>query len=267
MVLRVCVAGATGWTGAAVTRAILESKDFVLSGAVSRSAKGRDIGEVLGGRKTGITVSGSVEEALTAKTDVLVDYTSSNIVKTHVTLALERGISVVVGTSGLTESDYEEIGRIANNNNTGVIAAGNFCITAALVKHFSLIAAQYLPQWEILDFAHAEKVDTPSGTVRELAEALGKVKKSRLGLDIEKLNGPKETRGAEIGGARVHSIRLPGYVIAFESIFGLPDERLIIRHEAGPNPGPYVEGTLLAIGRVKNIKGIVRGLDTLLFHS
>jgi 4-hydroxy-tetrahydrodipicolinate reductase len=99
----------------------------------------------------------------------------------------------------------------------------------------------------------------------ELAEELGKVAQNQLGRPIEQTHGPKEVRGASIGGAQVHSIRLPSYVIAFETIFGLPDERLTIRHDAGTSAAPYVSGTLLAARKVIEVTGLVRGLDRLLF--
>src|SRR2546426_763806 len=124
MVIRVCVAGATGWAGSAVTGNILASSEFQL---------------------------------------------------------------------------------------VGVIAAGNFSITAALAKHFALIAAQYLPSWEIIDYASADKIDAPSGTTRELAEALATVAQNQLTVPLEQTHGPRAARGATIDGAQVHSIRLPGY--------------------------------------------------------
>ena len=197
----------------------------------------------------------------------MIDYTHPESVKARTLGALDRGTRVVVGTSGLTAADYDEIAQRAEARGLGVIAAGNFSITAALAKHFALIAARYLPSWEIIDYAHAGKVDAPSGTVQELAEALGEVAANELALPVESVRGPKEARGANIGSAQVHSVRLPGYVLAFETLFGLPDERLVIRHEAGSGAEPYVSGTLLAARRVMEITGLVRGLDTLLFRG
>jgi 4-hydroxy-tetrahydrodipicolinate reductase len=150
-------------------------------------------------------------------------------------------------------------------NGLGVIAAGNFSLTAALAKHFALLAAKHLPSWEIIDYAHAEKPDAPSGTTRELAEALGEIAQNKLALPVEKTHGPREARGASIAGTQVHSIRLPGIVLAFETIFGLPNERLTIRHDAGKGAEPYVNGALLAVRRVMEVTGLVRGLDRLLF--
>jgi 4-hydroxy-tetrahydrodipicolinate reductase len=266
MTIRVCVAGATGWTGSAVTRAIIASSEFQLTGAIARRQAGKDIGEVLGQGRANVNIAASLEEALAAPTDVLIDYTGPEVVKGHILAALDKGIRVVVGTSGLTASDYVEIEQRAQERQLAVIAAGNFSITAALAKHFALIAARYLPSWEIIDYASAAKIDVPSGTTRELAEELAMISQNHLEVTLEDTHGPKEARGATIGRTQVHSIRLPSYVIAFETIFGLPDERLTIRHDAGSGAEPYVGGTLLAAQKVMEVNGLVRGLDRLLFH-
>jgi 4-hydroxy-tetrahydrodipicolinate reductase len=267
MVIRVCVAGATGWTGSAVARNILASSEFHLVGAIARQQAGVDIGEALGSGMTGLKIVASLEEALAIPTDVLIDYTRPDLVKARILAALDKGVRVVVGTSGLTASDYVEIEQRAQERKLGVIAAGNFSITAALAKHFALIAAQYLPSWEIIDYASADKIDAPSGTTRELAEALATVAQNQPLVPLEQTHGPKEARGATMDGTQVHSLRLPGYIIAFETIFGLPGERLSIRHDAGSSAEPYVAGTLLAVRKVMEVRGLVRGLDQLLFHT
>jgi 4-hydroxy-tetrahydrodipicolinate reductase len=267
MAIRVCVAGATGWAGAAVTRAILDSPEFELVGAIARQQKGEDIGVALGGSAVGMPIVATLAEVLPARPEVLIDYTKPDSVKDRVLGALAQGVRVVVGTSGLTAADYAEIEQAAQAQALGVVAAGNFSITAALAKHFALIAARYLPSWEIIDYAHADKMDAPSGTTLELAEALGRVAANHLDVPIAQTYGAKEARGAQIGGTPVHSVRLPGYVIAFETIFGLPDERLTIRHDAGAGAEPYVGGTLLAARKVMQVTGLVRGLDRLLFDA
>src|SRR5262249_18476194 len=132
-------------------------------------------------------------------------------------------------------------------------------------KHFALLAAKHLPSWEVIDYAHAEKPDAPSGTARELAEALGEGARNELAVPVERTRRDLEARGATVAGTQVHSGRLPGTVVALEGIFGVPDERLTIRHDAGKGAEPYVNGTLLAVRRVMETVGLVRGLDRLLF--
>ena len=96
---------------------------------------------------------------------------------------------------------------------------------------------------------------------------MGEIAQSKLALEIDQTHGPREVRGATIGGAQVHSVRLPGFIIAFETIFGLPDERLTIRQDAGAGAEPYAVGTLLAVRRVMETTGLIRGLDQLLFDD
>jgi 4-hydroxy-tetrahydrodipicolinate reductase len=78
---------------------------------------------------------------------------------------------------------------------------------------------------------------------------------------LETVQGPKESRGVRLHGSQVHSVRLPGYVISLDAIFGMPDQKLIIRHESGTSAEPYVGGALLAIRKVSELVGIHRGLD------
>ncbi len=267
MSLRVCVAGVTGWTGKAVAQGICAAKDMTLVSAVSRSAAGASL-KSLGlevDTDSAVIVAATLEEALSQPVDVLVDFTSAAAVKDHTLLAINKGISVIVGSSGLTADDFAAIEKLAISKNVGVIACGNFSITAALAKHFSLLAAEYLPSWEIIDYAGATKMDAPSGTARELAECLETVRQNKLGREIKDVVGDSAARGAQIKGTPVHSLRLPGFVLSFETIFGLPEERLTVRHDAGTSALPYVDGTLLALRKVGEVKGLVRGLDQLMF--
>jgi 4-hydroxy-tetrahydrodipicolinate reductase len=199
--------------------------------------------------------------------DVLVDYTSPAAVKGNVLAAIEAGAGVVVGSSGLTAEDLSEIDAAARERSVGVVASGNFSVTAAMCQAAALLAARHLPQWEIIDYGSSAKPDVPSGTARELAERLAEVREPELGVPVEDLHGPQEARGATIDGTQVHSVRLPSFVVSTEVVFAAPDERLSIRPDAGGTPEPYVEGTLLAVRRVPELVGLTRGLDTLLLAA
>lgn len=261
--LSVCIAGATGWAGSAVVKGVLEAGDLTLSGAFSRSASGQDLGVALGGEPLGLAVSGNVSDALDG-IDVLIDYTAPSVIKANALTAIDAGVAVVIGTSGLTGSDYAEIDEAARMRSVGVVASGNFSLTAAMCQAAALLAARHLPHWEVIDYASATKPDVPSGTSRELAERLAEIQPPLLGFPIEELEGPREARGATIAGTQVHSVRVPSFVVSTEIIFGLPEERLSIRHDAGGSPEPYVAGTLLAARRAPQLVGVTRGLDALL---
>lgn len=267
MALRVGVAGVTGWTGSAVAKGVLASDDLTLAAAVARQPAGQDIGKVFGREPIGLAVDGTVEAALARKLDVLVDYTHPTAVKGHALAAIAKGVGVIVGTSGLTAADYADLDRAARANGVGVIGSGNFSITANLLQHFAEIAARYVPDWEVFDYAKATKPDVPSGTAQQLAERLGEIGRPKSATPLERTIGPKEARGADIAGTRVHSIRLPSYIIACEAQFGAADERLTIRHDAGAGAEPYVAGTLLAVRKLREVKGVIRGLDRLMFGA
>jgi 4-hydroxy-tetrahydrodipicolinate reductase len=199
--------------------------------------------------------------------DVLVDYTSAAAVKENVLTAVRAGAHVVVGSSGLTADDYAELDRLAHERGVGVVAAGNFSIMAAILKRAAALAAQHLHHWEILDYASSDKPDVPSGTSRELAETLARVHIPQSAMPLPQLAGPVEARGAEVAGTRVHSVRLPSFVVSTEIVFGGAGERLVMRHDPGESPDPYVAGTLLAIRKAGDVPGVRRGLDSLMIDA
>ena len=248
--IRVCVAGITGWAGRPVAEAIEAASDLELVAGVSRSDPAS---------------FSSVAEALDAiSADVLVDYTHASVVKAHVLAAIERRVGVVVGSSGMSAADYAEIDARAQEQQVGVIAAGNFSLTAALLLRFAVEAARRLDSWEVVDYASAAKPDAPSGTSRELAERLENVRSPTIHVPLDEVHGAREARGATVAGTQVHSLRLPSFSLSTEVVFAAEGERLSIRHDAGESPAPYIAGTLIAIRAVPGRIGLTRGLDQLL---
>jgi 4-hydroxy-tetrahydrodipicolinate reductase len=264
MKLNICIAGATGWVGQPLCQAVSATEDLRLIGAVSPTHKGRKLQDVIGEADLDLTISGSVAEALDTPTDILVDYTNAAAVKGNVMTAISKGVHVVIGSSGLTDEDFSEVNQAALDHQVGVIAAGNFAITAVLLQRFACEAAKYLSHWEIIDYASDTKQDAPSGTTRELAFRLSEIRRPEVKHPISETIGERESRGTTLNGSQIHSLRLPGYVIGVEAIFGAPDERLTIRHDAGSGAGPYIQGTLLAIREVRDHVGLTRGLDKIL---
>jgi 4-hydroxy-tetrahydrodipicolinate reductase len=198
---------------------------------------------------------------------VLVEYTAPGSVKGNTLTAIAAGVHVVIGSSGLSAEDFAEIDAAAREAGVGVVAAGNFSLTAAMAQAAAMLVAQHLPlHAEIIDYASDTKPDAPSGTSRELAERLASVRPPVVGRPLDEIHGMREARGAAVAGVPIHSVRLPSFSVSTEVIFGLPDERLTIRHDAGPSAAPYVSGTLLAVRLVLGRVGLTRGLDTLLFE-
>jgi 4-hydroxy-tetrahydrodipicolinate reductase len=262
--IRICLAGATGWAGSALALAIAKSDDMTLISAVSRTQAGRILGEVLAEPRLDCPVYATAVEALAHPCDVFFEFTKPEVAKSNVLAALQHGAHVVIGTSGLTDADYIEIAAAAERSQRGVLAVGNFALTVVLLQKFSEMAARLIPQWEIIDYAHDAKLDAPSGTARELAHRLSAIRPSELTVPLEQTQGVVETRGARLTGSQVHSIRLPGYTISVEIIFGMPNQKLTIRHDSGTGAEPYINGALLAIRKVGSLVGLKRGLDSVM---
>lgn len=262
--IRVCLAGATGWAGSELARAFPSTSDLTLVAAVARTSAGQNLGAALGVAGLDCPIYATAAEALSTACDVFVEYTKPASAKSNILAALEHDAHVVVGTSGLSDDDYAEIDGVARERKRGVLAVGNFALTVVLLQKFAEMAARVIPQWEIIDYAHDGKPDAPSGTARELASRLGQVRAPQPTIPVDNTVGPRDARGATLAGSQVHSIRLPGYVIGAEVIFGMPDQRLSIRHDSGTSARPYVDGALLAVRKVSTLVGVHRGLDAVL---
>ena len=261
--ITLAIAGATGWTGSAVVDGALAAPDITLKTAIARRSAGQDLGTALGREPLGVPVHATAETAL-EDVDVLVEFTSHEHAKPIVLSAIEHGVAVVIGSSGLTADDFREIDDRARSAGVGAIAAGNFSLTAAMMLAGAELAARHLPHWEVIDYAKSTKVDAPSGTARELAERLSEVRDAQLDVPLDQVAGRPEARGASIAGTQVHSLRVPSFVVSTEIVFGAEDERLSLRHDAGGSATPYVSGVLLAVRRARGHVGLLRGLDRLL---
>ncbi len=265
--IRVAIAGATGWVGRALVTAIMRDTELELVAAIARRGARRDVGLVVGVGPLGVLIDDAIGDALThSRPQVLIDFTSPLVVMEHVRAALRSGVSVVVGTSGIGEDQFEEIHQLAEVQGAGAVVAGNFALTAVLMMKFAEMARRYIPDCEIIEYHGAQKVDVPSGTVLETVARLGHVEQSGAPAPSPRpaeVLGLPGARGVALAGAQVHSVRLPGLVSHQEILFGRPGELLTLRHDSFAAE-PYVAGTLLAVKRVVSLRGLVRGLDALL---
>ncbi len=251
------VAGANGRMGKEVIKMVKRDNDLLFVGGI----------DPLGGLQQGADetiIYQRLDEALIAeKPDVIVDFTNPNVVKENVTTAIEMGVSPVVGTTGLTLEDIRLLDKLAKEHGVGGVIAPNFAIGAVLMMKFSQTAAKYMAHVEIIEFHHDQKLDAPSGTALKTAELIQQVRNQiKQGHSDE-----KETligaRGGEFSGFRVHSVRLPGLVAHQEVIFGDLGQTLTIRHDSIDRES-FMPGVNLAIKSVKDLQGIVYGLENLL---
>jgi 4-hydroxy-tetrahydrodipicolinate reductase len=196
-----------------------------------------------------------------AKPNVVVDFSVARAVVPAVRLVTGKGINMVIGTTGLSAADIEDIRNVSGANKTGVVVAPNFALGAVLMVHLSRIAAKYMDYAEIIELHHHQKADSPSGTALSTAKAMVQSR----GRPFERATGqgPALSRGQEEGGVTLHSVRLPGLMAHQEVLFGASGQTLSIRHDT-INRECYLPGIVIAIREVGNYKGLVYGLDALL---
>ena len=260
---KVIVNGACGRMGRTVLNAVWTDKELELAGAVDIKG-GMDIGELIGTAKTGIIVGESLQTVIdNVKPDVMVDFTRPDVVFKNACTAIENHVSPVIGTTGLSDESKDKLNELALKNGTPAFIAANFAIGAVLMMMMAKEAAKYLPNVEIIELHHDQKLDAPSGTAITTAEMISEVRKPmKQGHpdETEKLTG---ARGAQINGIPIHSVRLPGYVAHQEVIFGGLGQTLTIRHDSIDRTS-FMPGVLLACKKIRGLKGLVRNLDKIM---
>ena len=260
---KVIVNGACGRMGRTVLNAVWTDEELELAGAVDIKG-GMDIGELIGTAKTGIIVGESLQTVIdNVKPDVMVDFTRPDVVFKNACTAIENHVSPVIGTTGLSDESKDKLNELALKNDTPAFIAANFAIGAVLMMMMAKEAAKYLPNVEIIELHHDQKLDAPSGTAITTAEMISEVRKPmKQGHpdETEKLTG---ARGAQINGIPIHSVRLPGYVAHQEVIFGGLGQTLTIRHDSIDRTS-FMPGVLLACKKIRGLKGLVRNLDKIM---
>lgn len=241
--IRVVVAGATGKTGSAVTRALLEAEGIQVVGAVARRQVGADVGEVLGVGHKGVNIADDLASTLEeSQAAVLVDFTSPQAAPTNTLTALEMGVRAVVGTTGFGPDDLAAVRNAAESNNLAALIIPNFCLGALMLFRFARQAAQVFDQAEIVEAHHATKLDAPSGTALRLGEAVAQ----------------------QWGGRAVptHSIRLNGMVAHHTITFGGDGEAITLRHDTSSRDA-FGPGVILAVRRVHEFTGLITDFETI----
>ncbi len=264
--IRVLVSGACGRMGNEVIKAISKDGALQIVAAVDKFNTGKDIGEIVGLGKLGIAVRSELSEAITEdKPQVMVDFTTPATVMENIRIGLKAGVHVVVGTTGLSTENLQEIKVLCNDYKVNALVAPNFAIGALLMMRCAAISAKYFSEVEIIELHHDRKLDAPSGTAIKTAEMImesrGEAGHPEIGE--EKIKG---VRGGEMAGIRLHSIRLPGLIAHQEVIFGGEGQTLTIRHDSLSRES-FMPGVILGVKKVFEKSGLTYGLDHFLFED
>jgi 4-hydroxy-tetrahydrodipicolinate reductase len=178
-----------------------------------------------------------------------------------VRIAVKQGVNLVIGTTGLTSEELDEIDNLAKAHNVGVVVAANFALGAIMMIHLAKIAARYFDYAEIIEQHHHLKADAPSGTALTTAKAMAEAKGKPFCQPPEKK--PSQSRGQQVEGIAVHSVRLPGILARQEVLLGAPGQTLSLKHDTISREC-YMPGVMIATREVVKGKGLIYGLDTLL---
>lgn len=243
------IVGAAGRMGSELVRAATNAEDIDVVAMVDTTPGFED------------DLSAAIERT---KPKVLVDFTSPEVGAKHALLAIRSGVAPVVGTSGLSEDSLQAIDALSNTSKVPAMVVPNFAIGAVLMMKFSEIAAEWMPNVEIIEMHHDKKFDAPSGTATSTAMRIAKKRKSAPSDNTREIKY-EGARGASVAGIAVHSVRLPGMVAHQMVSFGAPGETLTIRHDSIDRVS-FMDGVLLCARRIWTLDGLTIGLDRLLFE-
>ena len=257
--IKVAVNGAAGKMGRETVGAICREPDLEPVGAVDQVPGDRlDLPDGSGTVPLYTSLEGLLEDV---SPHVLVDFTRAEVTMAAVPVAARHGINLVIGTSGLTQQNLEEMERVAQEGNVGIFVAPNFALGAVLLMHMAKQLAPFFDYADIIEMHHEAKIDAPSGTSIAMAQAIAKDRQfKRNRPQKETLPG---TIGGEFDGVGIHSVRMPGRSAHHEVIFGTAGQTLSLRHDA-LGRDCYMPGVVRAIREVVNLKGLVVGLDKIL---
>ena len=267
----VVVNGAGGKMGREVIKTIAQAEDMMLVGAVDTNPNylGQDVGEVAGCGALEVPIVNDIQSVLVLATQekiqgVMVDFTHPDGVYDNIRSAIAYGVRPVVGTTGLSDEQIQDLAEFAQKASTGALIIPNFSIGVVLMQQAAIQASQYFDHVEIIELHHNQKADAPSGTAIKTAQmlsGLGKTYNPPLVKETEKLAG---ARGSTAGdNIPIHSVRLPGLIAHQEIIFGAPGQIYTLRHDTSDR-SCYMPGVLLAIRKVTQLESLVYGLEKIL---
>jgi 4-hydroxy-tetrahydrodipicolinate reductase len=263
--IKVVVHGASGRVGQEVVKAVCQEPEMQLVGAVDVKAPAEHLTLPDGSQ---VPFSADLNSILkSCQPDVVVDFSIAKASMPAVRAASRQGVNMVIGTTGFTAVELDEIRKLAEANEIGIVVAPNFALGAVLMMHLAKIAGKFLDHAEIIELHHDRKLDAPSGTSKTTAQAMAEARGKPFlppAVQSESKSVPLvSSRGQGVEGISIHSVRLPGLMAHQEVIFGAPGQTLSIRHDT-INRECYMPGVMLAVKEVMKRKGFIYGLDKLL---
>lgn len=261
--IRVMVNGAGGKMGREVVKAVHADSELTMVGGIDPSKAGQDVGTVAGIEPLHITMAETIDEVLSdIKPDVIVDFTNPAVIFENAKKILSAGVHIVIGTTGLTEEQRNELNEIGLKHNANCLVAPNFSLGAVMMMKVAAELAPYFPDVEIIELHHNHKYDAPSGTSILTAKLINDAKEAANVTGSEDLTRESlpGARGAKVDNVTIHSVRLPSYVAHQQVLFGGYDETLTIRHDSLSRLS-FMPGVVLACKKISSKPGLTYGLE------
>ncbi len=263
--IKIGVTGALGKMGKEVIKAVIQAPDTELVLAIDIFSQGEDIGNIVNGRPNGILIESDINNAIqTKKPDVIIDFTQPKTIYENIKIYMKNKTKSVIGTTGLTEEQLENIKQMSKENNTGCFIAPNFSTGAVLLMMFAKQASKYFSNAEIIELHHNQKKDAPSGTAIKTAKLMAEVNPNFTLNNCPETELIKGARGAiSEANIHIHSVRMPGYIASQEVIFGSQGQIFKIKHDT-MDRSCYMDGVLLATRHLYNNNEFIYGLDNIM---
>ena len=261
---KIVMFGICGEMGTSISRELIREEGIKLVGGFDIRNVGIDIGEFLTGEKTGYRIYDSYDDIKELNPEIIIDFTNADAANKNINWAIDNGINIIVGTTGLDKDDLANIERKARGARSKTLIVPNFSIGAVIMIKISKMISKYFDNCEIIELHHDKKKDAPSGTSVFSAEEIGRCSdfnKTRLKeSENENIEG---SRGGFISGIHIHSVRLPGLLAHQNIIFGTKGQTLSIKHDSLDRSSFY-PGVILAIKNLDKLSNYTFGLDKLI---
>jgi 4-hydroxy-tetrahydrodipicolinate reductase len=263
--VKIIIAGPRGRMGSDPVKMVSNTEHFELVAVVDHKYEGHMLSDLDGFHSIkNVPMYSTIEKSLeSVECDVLIDLTTPEVGMHHARTALQYNVRPVVGTTGFTKVDLEELEQICKDKNLGCIIAPNFALGAVLMMKFSQMAAKYFNDIEIIELHHDQKLDAPSGTAVKTAEMMAAVREFKEQGHPDEKETISGARGAEFNGMHIHSVRLPGLVAHQQVLFGSDGQTLSIRHDSY-NRASFMSGVKIAVETVMKQDVFVYGLENIL---
>jgi len=264
--IRVLVSGAGGRMGRTVMEAILGAEDMELVGGADPAYPGAVLRDLVPFAPEIEIVETVIEGIEGTQPDVMVDFSRPGAVMGNMRAAIAARVPCVVGTTGFSDDDLDEIAALCERHDTPAVIAPNFSIGANLMMKFAAEAASLMDYAAIIESHHENKLDAPSGTAVATARRMRDARGEDFEAQVTEHFGLDGVRGGTVGGISVHAIRMAGVVANQRVVLGGPGETLSIEHITTGREC-FMPGVLLAIREVRGLDGLVHGLEQLLENT